>query len=593
MVLWAYDIECQDWDTLVVGAAVSDDGRVLIFHEDWECAEWYENLPSTDEVLSHNGGAYDFLQLIAATPYLAWSATIAGSAIVTCRAKGKAQCRDTFRLFPLSLAKWTGEKTETGLPCNCGRECGGYCSIRRDMPRRLLKRLTDYCVNDCRVLLKQFKQDVARLDAEGLSVITKRGIRNTIGGVAWNTAAPWAGLDPSQHIDWGDYDAGRRAYYGGRCEVGRIRAKVGHRYDVHAMYPWALTLDVPFGERRTHLGKTARRWYDKSELGLFHARVRIPDTDVPPLPHRYSGPTIERLVDDRMLWTTGHVEGTWSGIELRHAEERGVKIIEIDEANTWTDRGPIFKPYVEHVYAARRRAIDSCPYGRPDKCNCQGCRWGAVLKWFANALSGRLAMRPEMSRLIVLARGESERKGYKQHGSPKSRVWSQSARRTPSSGMTWAAATLTARARVKLDERLARHSGEWLYCDTDSTYLLHKDKRDVHASKLGTFGYEGQAREWCALAPKLYRYRDENGKEHVRARGVPKADWKSFELLRNGKSVTVDGGVLRIRSSEGKFMRRDLTRSWRDFNTDRCGTRFVQRDGTTRPLHRRADGTYG
>lgn len=584
MTIWAYDIECESWDRFVVGAAVSEHGdvRTFDFHDESETIDWYCSLPKSDEVIAHNGGAYDFLQLIAAGPHLTWRGALAGSSIVTCRAKGHALCRDSYRLFPLSLAKWTNRKSETGLICVCGEKCGGYCSIRRSMPRAARQRLRDYCVNDCRALIDTWIEDTERLAADGLDVVTSRGtLRTTIGGVAWNTGATMAGIDTRHELDWGDYDAGRRAYYGGRVEVGRVTAPRGRRYDVHAMYPWALTHDVPHGRRRALYGRDATRAYARDELGLFHARVHVPDTDLPPLPHRYHGETQERLVEGRLIWATGYIEGDWSGIELRHAEEHGVKIHKIEHADTWSHASPLFKPYVEHVYAMRRKAIDA-----GDE------RWGSVLKWFANSLSGKLAQKAEISNLMVIGPDADPLEGWEQHGGPDSRVYSQTIAKVPTSGHTWAAATLTARSRVKLHERLARHSGRWLYCDTDSTYLIDEDNTGVHKSKLGSWGYEGEAIDWLALAPKLYRYRDEEGTPHVRARGVPRATWEALDKLRAGETVTAEGGVLRIRTSEGRFVARSVKRTHHDAGTDRCGTRYVLRDGTTRALHRDVAGRY-
>lgn len=581
MTLWAYDIETESWEHFVCGVAVSDAGDIRVFRSDQESADWYRSLPPTDEVIAHYGGSFDFLQLIAATPDLSWNATLAGSAIVTCQAKGHARCRDTFRLFPLSLAKWTGRKTEIGLACECGQDCGGYCAIRRDMSPGDMQKLIDYNVNDSQILLDTWREDVGRLDACGLSVYGRRGVRNTIGAVAWNTAAEMAGLDPAAPIEWGDYDAGRRAYYGGRTEVGRTHAPLVYRYDVHAMYPWCLTKPVPCGERRTLLGAAARRSFARGDLGIYHARVYVPPTDLPPLPHRYQGETQGRLYNDRLLWTTGHLVGWWSAVELAHAAAHGARIEMIDQAEVWSDEEAIFRPYVEHIYGERRKAIDS-----------GDARWGAILKWFANSLTGKLAQRPEFSRVIVIGADDDPDEGWVQHGGPDSRVYSIAARKVPASGHTWAAATLTARARVALHERLARHSGRWAYCDTDSTYLLDRDERDVHASRLGTWGYEGVGRDWLALAPKLYRYRDETGAPHVRARGVPRATWGALDTMRAGGSVTVEGGVHRLRTSGGAFRARTVTRSWRDAGGERCGTRHVRADGVTVPLHRTRDGEY-
>lgn len=597
MTTWAYDIETANWTDLVVACAVSSDGRKLVMRSNEETARWYQSLPTSDEVIAHNGGSFDFLQLIESCPELTWHANMAGGTIVSCRAKGHALCRDSYRLFPLSLAKWTRRKSETGLVCVCGRNCGGYCAISRSMSAAALARLTAYCMNDCEVLLATWLQDIARLEADGLIVRTKQGIRGTIGGVAWFTGATMAGLDPDERPSWEDYMAGRAGYYGGRTEVGQTIADEVFQYDANAVYPWALTLDVPIGDRISFTGAAAGKAYERDELGIYRASLLLPDNSLPALPHRLVGKIAgrgHRHAGD-MIWATGFVNGSWSGIELRSAERHGAKVLKIDRADTWTGRAPIFRAYVEMVYAARRRAIDA-----------GDDRWGAVLKWFANSLSGKLAQRPVTQSIMVIGKHEVPDLQWEQIGGLRSRVFAtQGKRETPKSGLTWVAATLTARARVKLLDRLMRHEATWLYCDTDSTYLAVQDDLDVHQSRLGWFKYEGRGvsgvdpdtgetrRAWEARAPKFYRVRHEDGHTHVRIRGVPRATWDTFDALAGGRAVSIES-VARLRSGGGSFKRRDLTRSHHDAGSRWVGTRRVATwvGGRTRPLRRLPDGTY-
>ena len=585
--LWAFDIETYNWDTFILGAAVSSHGETRTFATGDEVSEWYRNLDSSSEVLAHYGGGFDFLYLISVTPDLVWTGNAAGSSLITCRAKGHALCRDTTRLFPMSLAKWTGRKTSTGLQCTrdgaCeDADCGGFkCRVHPSMPRADWRILLEYCINDCTILLDTYLADVARLSAEGFAMASRGGIRSTLGSVAWATASGMAGIDPSKPIEWGDYNAGRAGYYGGRVEVGRTRASSGYAYDVNAMYPWALTLPVPVGERRPARGREARAAFAEMNPGIYHATVAVPDTDLPLLPHRYRGPSMDhgRIADDRLLWATGTITGAWSQIELAFAVENGAVIQSLEYADVWPTEAPIFRPYVEHAYALRATAKRN-----DDK------RWAAVLKWYANSLSGKLAQQPELTSIIVCDPCEVG-EGYEQVGPPDSRVHIRHSSKVSPCALTWCAATLTARARVKLASRLLRHSGRWLYCDTDSTYIMDVDSADVHDSKLGEWGYEGEIRDWRALAPKLYRFkRGEN--DVVKARGVPRANGASFAALEAGKTLAIESGVVGIRQNAGAFRRRTITRTHKDVANDRVGTRFERPDGTTRPLHRSPEGVY-
>lgn len=613
MRYWLYDIETSHWDELVTACAVCDDGTELVLDDGRgrkdkaeRAAAWYFSLPKSDIVLAHNGGGFDFIQLVEACqrlrPDKQWTARMAGANVVSCRAKGHAECRDTSRLFPGSLAKWTGSKTDTGLDCVCGQSCGGYCAIRRGLPPKQREWLLEYNLNDCRIALRQFKADIQRLEGEGLAIFDRHGLpRLTFGAVAWHTARQLREDGGSEAIAWRDYDAGRRAYFGGRCEVGRTWLPsfapfgfateiVGHRYDVHAMYPWALTLPVPFGRRTSHTGEVAARLFRRGTPGVYHASVDIPETDWPLLPHRYAEARgRERLHRGRLLWSTGRVDGWWTQIELAIAEGYGARILKIDACSTWADFEPVYAPYVEAIYAARDRAR-----------NHKDERWAGVLKWYANALSGKLAQRPDSFSLVIdseIDREVAVQSGLRWLGG---NLFARKRRQLSPCSRPVEAAYLTSRARAeKLLPRLIRNAGHVLYCDTDSTYLTRRDDTDVHASQLGSWGYEGEARKWRALAPKLYRYEDEAGARYVRARGIPRPTWDTIDELERGATVRREIGVDKLRSSVERggargvtFQRRVLERSHHDIATGRVGTRFERPDGSTRPLHRRPDGEY-
>lgn len=584
---WAFDIECADWTHLLCAVAVADDGTVFRSRSRREVAEWYKNLPPEDVVWAHNGGAYDFIFLIEATPGLTWSARMAGSDIVSCRAAGHAECRDSIRLFPLSLAKWTGRKislADMGLPCQCGEACGGYkCRLRPDMSAAELAIVEEYCEADCLALLSRLREDLERLESVGLDLYTRWGLRLTVGAVAWATAARMAGLRPGSTIDKGDYHAGRLAYYGGRVEVGRVfYDRLAYRYDVRSMYPAMLLEHVPHGRRRRLNGPAASNAYRRGEHGAYTARVVVPESDLPLLPSRVSAETGDpRLTRGRLVWACGTIEGTWSLPELQYAEAAGAKIESIESAALWSDYSPLYAPYIERIYEARRRAIEA-----------GDDRWSGVMKLYANALSGKLAQRPGLTEIVVLGDDEHEDdlagEGYSHVAG---RVWSREVERIAPNARPIEAAYLTSRARIKLLDRLRRHSGAWLYCDTDSAYTIRADS-DV-GDGLGEWVYEGTARKWRALAPKTYRYVDGLGVRRVRAKGVPRATWEDLDALARGETIMREGGVERLRTGGGAFTPRVISRSLRDATSGRCGTRHVDNaTGVTRPLFRRRDGTY-
>jgi hypothetical protein len=496
------------------------------------------------------------------------------------QADGHAECRDTSRLFPGSLAKWSGQKTalaDFGFVCSCGEACGGYCEIRRGLGRAKMNALLEYCEQDCAALLAAWRRDVPRLAECGFDVVDHRGRpRLTFGSVAWHTAARMAGVPANEKPEWEEYDAGRAAYYGGRCEVGQVSAPTGRRYDIHSAYPWALTMDVPVGESVELDSTAAKRALVAGQYGSYQARVSVPESELPPLPHRAaSAHKLGRLHKGRLVWSTGVVDGAWTHVELEHAQSHGAKILRVEGARVWSASAPLYAPYVEHAYEHRRIAREA-----------GDTAWASLMKFLANSLSGKLAQRCDVSELVVTPERPDETWDWL-----GGNVYARKKRKLGGNMRPIQAAYLTSRVRATLHDRLARHEGAWLYCDTDSTYLRGGDASGVHESELGAWGDEGPMSEWSALGPKLYRYVDESGRRVVRAKGVPEATWEDFDALANRETVIKRRGVERIRSSGGAFERRVIERTNRA-PEGFAGTRAVLGSGRTRPLHRSLDGSY-
>lgn len=574
---WAFDVEAEGFDTFACAAAVSTAGDRLVFRHVDRVRDWYRSLDASDIVWSHGGGGYDFLLLVGIEEDRSWQGRTGGGSLLSCRAHGGADCRDSMALFPLKLSDWTGKKMRLDLPCSCGEPgCEGYCSIRaRGMPRALMRRLIERCVSDCEILLEALVRDIARLRALGLDVDYQDRPRLTMGSIAWKTAARLAGIDATRSLEWGEYDAGMRARYGGRCEVGQVSAPSGERYDLRMAYPAALTLPVPCGTRRALFGLSASRAYQRGAAGCFHALVYVPE-GLPLVPHRRRFGGRGRGKAGKLLWTTGWLDDWWVREELHALEAYGGRILKIDAAHVWSDEEPLYEPFVDLMWQARAAAQRS------------GDRaWETICKLGANSLSGKLQQGPERDVLKVQARGDDPPLGWHWHGG---RVWSQRLRHVPACARPIEAAVMLARTRVRVLDRMIEHPDTWLYTDTDSFYLTERDDRGVGPG-LGEWKYEGSLTRWMALAPKLVRYVDHNGEEQVRARGIPRATWETLDQLARGVTVS-RRGVARIRASEGRLKGIEIRRAWGDVNEGWAGMRRVEVNGRTRALHRREEGDY-
>jgi len=556
-----FDIETEEWDRYVTGGLLLADGTFQAYRDPDDLVR--ELLTVKGTIWTWNGGRYDTLWLLDRLRAMNVKAEIslAGQRITMLRA-GSLVVRDGMALFPTSLAKAAGltslRKSEVGLACSCARGCGGYCRIRRGMTPADYRLVETYLEHDCQVTLAVMR---ALLEYAERNQITLRG---TVGGSAWATCRALAGAPQAEWAHASMYALARRAYFGGRCEVFKVRAPAGHRYDINSAYPAALaSVPVPVGEALALDQARASRAYRAGTAGAYTATVIVPEMDVPPLPWR--APT------DRVCYPVGRLSGTWMGNELEAAELLGVGIVQIHSAIVWTESAPICKPFVDHVWSLRAGAG-------------KGSTVGAWLKWLANSLTGKLAQDPDGDGALlwpttppVACPGDGDAWGRctRRKCSGRCRAWTPLDRggalwsvprwRIPDCGHIQWAATLTAACRGKLADQLRAGGGggDAIYCDTDSCYSTGPRTRDI-GPELGEWQAEGELREWWALAPKTYAFEDGAGSRKVRAKGLPGLTWAGFETVAAGGTWTDDRGVMGLKSAAraggSVFRRKVITR---------------------------------
>lgn len=566
MTVWAFDIETENWDRFVLGCAVSNGGEVIEFHTEREVAEWYRSTGPRDLVLSHFGGRFDFLFLID-TIREPWVGSIAGGGLVSCRVPGHADCRDTWRLFPLRLKDLTGAKTDVGLDCTCGKACGGYCAIRRDLPPAQRRRLMEYCLNDAKILLGAWEEWLGFAQECGLDIGDPERPRRTMGSVAWHTAVRDCGLDDRDALDWPEYELGRQAYYGGRTEVFRVEASEGHRYDLNSAYPHALTGAFPVGSGRVMLGTVVGRDW---QYALSDVELQIPDGTFGLVPMR---------ARDRIVWPTGRARGWYTHEEIETAVSHGARVVRGYNSVVWDRASHVYRPFIDAMYARRERQTIRGAKARST--------W---LKLIMNSLSGKLAQGPDSETLHV--RPDDPRAQWRWLGGD---AWVSSTRRIPRSAHPAHAAFVTGRTRAALLARLMRAGDAAIYCDTDSCYSQRPDETGVDPTRLGAWKYEGAMRAWRSLAPKVYRYVDDEG-AHVKAKGIPDVDLDAYDALERREPVSRRVGVHGVRralASHGRaFVASEICRTSRS-PRQLAGTRYVHPTGTlTTPLKRDAEGRY-
>lgn len=576
-----WDLECGNWTTFVCGGIRTSHGFEVYRSAD---AMFRALLSLRGWVWAHNGGRYDTLWALEQCRKrgIRVSVTMAGARVVRAVIKDGPTLRDSFALIPMALKDAAkiggGQKKETGLPCVCGKKCGGYCSIRPRMPWKLRRRLERYLEADCESLWNTLHKLRDFAACNGIE------LRGTVGSTAWATAKGALDLPDADWPNISIYRAARAGYYGGRTQVFGPEAPSGDRYDIHSSYPAALrSVAVPIGEAIECEPSNAGRRFRAGWPGVYTADVEVRrDVWIPPLPQR---------TDVRLLYPTGKFTGDWTSLELEYAESVGVRIHRIRHGLAWRRSERLFRQWCADGWKLRERAAaDNKALGK----------W---MKWLLNSLTGKLAMRPEV-RVVSLRESDDPPEAcpgewpcsptHCSGACGKWRLiaegmdlWTRGLTRIASCGHVQMAAFLTAYARVELHRQLSHAGDAALYCDTDSVYARKPLARRL-GDDLGEWGHEGSMSDWLAPAPKLYRYRDAKGKWHVKGKGMPGLTAEGMDLLLRGKMWERRIGVAGLSAAakdgslfERAILRRSLGREALAMGI--VGDRWIASDGLTYP----------
>jgi hypothetical protein len=558
-----WDIETENWDRFVCGGIVDSSGN--FFRSYSEDAFARELISRKGTYWAHNGGGFDHLWLASwcAKRGVGWRGIPRGASIVAMYV-GEVTLRDSLALWPDRLetvAKLGGlPKLTIGLPCKCGKECGGYCSISRKADAATRAIIDLYLERDCRGLIASLLRLVTLASHWGVT------LRPTVGASAWATALEWCGGRLTKlERDVPTYKAIRAGYYGGRTQCFIPVTSQGHRHDINSAYPAALSrITLPIGEPQSRGASGA---YDRGDAGIYTADVTIPDCHVPPLPLRE---------EERLVYPVGRVTGTWTGDELRHAQSRGVTIHKLREGLHWSDREPVLKPFADRVWALRAWAKENDLAYYP---------W---VKWLANSLTGKLAMKVEHETLYYSPEGEIPDSHHRVIGQVGDGVvYTISREQVGACAWVEHAAHLTAATRIELECQLIDAADDAVYCDTDAVYSRRQLTRAI-GKELGEWAYEGSMRDWECLAPKLYRYTNQDGKVIVKGKGMSGLTSDGFDALKNGDSWFIDRGVVgamrAIREGE-PFRRKAMSRGHRGTMLT-MGDRAIALGGITTPPRR-------
>jgi hypothetical protein len=217
--------------------------------------------------------------------------------------------------------------------------------------------------------------------------------------------------------------------------------------------------------------------------------------------------------------------GAWPRDEILHAEECGAKVVHVSGGVAWAAEKPVLKPHVEHCFSLRANAVAKSLK-----------TW---LKFVANSLTGAFAQDPEQDVVVLGDKADDPR--FEQVGR-YDWIWRRRTFRVSSRAHVHWAATLTGRARVELHRQIEHAGDSWCYSDTDSVITTRELRRNV-GTELGEWQLEGTARDFRALAPKVYTYIDDkDGERFARAKGIPDAV-REWDRINSGAVIKIDRGV--------------------------------------------------
>lgn len=477
-------------------------------------------------IWAHNGGAFDFKWLLDWMTVFDCEAQViaTGGRVISIRC-GQTRFFDSMALAKISLEDFTSglsiAKQKLDLPCICKLDCGGYCSIKRDMAPAHLARMLEYQKADCESLylaLQALREFAAGADLD---------LGATVGGSAFRNAARLLGL-PKPTLGKMDFKFARRAAYGGRTQLFIPYCAEGYETDVNSMYPSRLGYHpVPVGTYEKLYDSDAHRAFLDARPGIYRARVNVPQMHMPPLPVH---------VDGRNAYPYGEFEGVWALPELQYAQALGVNV-SVFEGLAWEREDVMFRPWVERTYNMRF----SAPGGKKGPL-------GTFMKFYLNSVGGKLGSRADHEKYdfniedIIKhhPRNEAEKKAgikcqeeckgdcgchFAVPGLPihKRHVWHID----DCSHVEWFA-YMTARSRVEWHRQAtSRNEGrDVAYGDTDGMFTKQKrpctcGNDSCPRTAVGHWEDTGPYRDFKGVAPKVYTFtRPEKGLQ-VRAKGLP------------------------------------------------------------------------
>lgn len=460
------DIESSKWvNFLVIG--FYDGSKFSYFSNLSDFLDFVITNYEGESIFAHFGGKFDFIFLIKEIlkdgKYTISDFIPRGSGILSfkmCIGKRNIIFRDSSALLQFSLKTLT-----ENFGVQHKKQEIDYEKITKVTPQ-----LLEYLEYDCKGLyesIEKFSQ---------WELIQKSGLAYTIAGQALRVlrlylTKPVPAL--SENID----KIIRGSYFGGRTEIFKplyLGKKNLNVYDVNSLYPTVMRESKSFPGG--FLYETNK--FERNKLGFYEASVKVPNMHIPPL---------GILHDGKYVFPTGNFKGMWTSIELQYATTLGVEI-EIHKGFIFEDIGPIFRDFVDDLYAIRQDSKSSST----DKFIC---------KLLLNSCYGRMGLRRDREQ-IVFGHGEGIKELAELKIGNKTYQLSTKEIKIETFSNVAIASWVTSLARIYMHKKyFSKYPDEIYYTDTDS---IHTTRHLEVGEGLGKLKLEYQCKSACYLLPKTY-----------------------------------------------------------------------------------------
>ena len=349
-------------------------------------------------------------------------------------------------------------------------------------------------------------------------------------------------------------DVIRKSYYGGRTEIFKFNLDMDKKfyyYDVNSLYPSVLRkYDYPHGEFKPCAPDIDKFGFSYATIGDTHY--------FPVVPHREG---------KKMLFMQGMKTGWFSNQELKYLEQVSYVDADVKKTLACEEHGPIFREYVDDVYAKRLEA------------KAQGNKaLDYILKIKLNSFYGKFGQRREKEKIIINPQFIEAGMLAEQLGD---RLIFKKLEKSESSHIIPAiSAMVTANARLHMHRYMHNiHPDLIYYMDTDS--LILSKKLFDNSKKIGEMKLECEMSEFLSILPKVYHFKYEDGSRCLKAKGVRfndrESDYVNLGLFRDyisGKQIKDDRGIetfkrsiitTRMKKSNTILFNKSVTRSLKSF----------------------------